>query len=112
LGSHAVSSVEYNGAVADEHSDLLLGIKRCHDAGVSHRDVKPENICFNGDGILTLIDFGLVEELNPAGSRCTRGTPSMMAPELVAFNQCRDKGRSDHALPSMDARKLDTFAAG
>jgi cyclin-dependent kinase len=38
---------------------LLLGIDHCHSNKVLHRDLKPQNLLVNRDGVLKLADFGL-----------------------------------------------------
>lgn len=58
-----------------------------HAAGVTHRDVKPENILVSGDDFAYLVDFGIAsatsdEKLTQLGS--TVGTLYYMAPERFA----------------------------
>jgi serine/threonine protein kinase len=57
---------------------LLAALAFLHEAGVVHRDVKPEN-CLFVDGELKLGDFGLLAEADPQVSRV--GTPKYMPPD-------------------------------
>lgn len=51
---------------ADERLDVLIqagrGLAAAHDAGLVHRDFKPENILIDAAGRARVIDFGLVKE--------------------------------------------------
>jgi serine/threonine protein kinase len=61
-----------------------------HDAGVIHRDLKPDNIFLvkeaGGDTFVKLLDFGIAKVINHSEKNITRtgtiiGTPGYMSPE-------------------------------
>ncbi|MBN2170627.1 MAG: protein kinase [Candidatus Krumholzibacteriota bacterium] len=66
--------------------DLLAALAAVHAAGVIHNDLKPDNILFDEDGRLRLIDFGIATTLEPDRRElrpgAPPGTPGYMAPEL------------------------------
>jgi eukaryotic-like serine/threonine-protein kinase len=63
---------------------LLAGLEAIHNAGIIHRDIKPQNILVTPEGIVKLADFGVARSANEptAGdSYMAIGTAAYMAPE-------------------------------
>jgi serine/threonine protein kinase len=61
---------------------IACGLKDIHEAGVIHRDIKPNNIRLDKEGVIKIIDFGLARSRDDAKTRSIIGTPIFMAPEL------------------------------
>ncbi len=65
---------------------ICLGLAAAHDAGVLHRDLKPQNIMVGEDDHVYVMDFGIAKAIDQTGMTQTgamMGTPSYMSPEQV-----------------------------
>ncbi|WP_106410146.1 protein kinase domain-containing protein [Pseudofrankia saprophytica] len=60
-------------------------LANAHAAGVLHRDIKPDNIMFDGGGLLKVTDFGIAKIFDGAETTASAilGTPRYMAPEQI-----------------------------
>lgn len=73
--------------VVEFGAQLARGLAHAHDRGVLHRDLKPKNVVFDGEGRPCLVDFGLARVLGTSSfasltlSGDVLGTPAYMAPE-------------------------------
>jgi serine/threonine protein kinase len=62
------------------------GLAILHEHGMIHRNIKPENIMIRKDGVVQVMDFGLIRRggLSPeAREGSTAGTAAYMSPELI-----------------------------
>lgn len=61
-----------------------------HDRQIVYRDLRPENLLFDANGYLKLIDFGFAKEVQTkTWTLC--GTPEYLAPEII-LNKGHDVG--------------------
>ena len=80
---------------------LCRALEVAHEAGVVHRDIKPQNLMIDPGGFLKVMDFGiarLAEGHRPAEAGLTRqgmmiGTPEYMSPEQLMAGEV--DGRAD-----------------
>jgi serine/threonine-protein kinase len=82
---------------------VLRALAAAHDAGILHRDVKPENVLLADDGRVKVADFGLARAINSETQHTATGgvligTVSYLSPELVV------NGKAD--------ARSDVYAAG
>jgi len=65
---------------------LVDGLKSCHENGIAHRDLKPDNLLLDSQFTLKIADFGLAhmssgEKRHVMNTEC--GTRGYMAPEIL-----------------------------
>jgi serine/threonine protein kinase len=61
LRKHMASTPMTVGDVLDVAAQVASALQAAHEAGIIHRDVKPENIMLRRDGIAKVLDFGLAK---------------------------------------------------
>lgn len=67
---------------------LVMALEYCHRSEITHRDIKLENILLDDQNNVKLIDFGFSSNMPPGSkSKTFCGTPSYMAPEIVAHKE-------------------------
>ena len=68
-------------AILDLFRQMCQGVHACHEAGIAHLDLKPENFLLH-EGRLKVSDFGIARVLGaPSDARDGIGTGPYMAPE-------------------------------
>lgn len=97
LRSHTVWRRRARSAISEEWTVLVLrklarALAVVHAAGLSHRDVKPENVMLSPGGRVVLTDFGLARWESESPDDGASGSPSYMAPEVIATSVRRGEG--------------------
>lgn len=81
----------------DVMEDVVSALSSAHEAGLVHRDVKPENVLISDRGQIKVADFGLARAVTNQTATATQGlligTVSYLPPELVTTG--RADARSD-----------------
>ncbi|XP_054804694.1 CBL-interacting serine/threonine-protein kinase 4-like [Prosopis cineraria] len=87
LCSEIISKGHLTERLARRHfQQLVSALCFCHQNGVAHRDIKPQNLLLDKDGNLKVSDFGLSslsENLRDHLLSTACGTPVYTAPEIL-----------------------------
>lgn len=105
-GGDALKYIQKSGAISETlarrwTSQIADAVRYMHDQGISHRDLKLENLLLDKEKNIKLADFGFVKELCSADdlSQTYCGSKSYAAPEILM-------GRP------YDPKKADVWAVG
>lgn len=78
-----IASYKPDGAYIKALWQIACGLSDVHAAGIIHRDIKPNNIRIDNEGVVKILDFGLSRSTGiDDKTRSIIGTPVFMAPEL------------------------------
>ncbi len=97
--------IDQEGGLAEEEvlgwaRQLMEALDHCHEHGVIHRDVKPQNVVITWQGQAILVDFGLAKLVDPNDPRTRTvmrglGTPEYAPPEQYDAKQGSTDARTD-----------------
>ena len=76
LRSWAEAEKRSSRQIVDVLVGVADGLATAHEAGIIHRDVKPENILIAKNGYAKLADFGLAKLFQPGADPPRRASPS------------------------------------
>ena len=76
--------------VIDIMNQLTDGLSHAHDAYIVHRDIKPQNIMIQDDGLIKITDFGIAMALN--STQLTQTNSVMGSVHYLPPEQANGKG--------------------
>ena len=93
--------------------DIAHGLAAAHDAGITHRDLKPDNIFITKDGRVKILDFGLAK-LQPSKTESADGPTASYQPQTSPGDILGTVGyMSPEQVRGQNAdARSDIFAAG
>ena len=92
MGGELFAHVYHTGVFTEEacryfFKQILAGLYYMHKSGISHRDMKPENVMLDHEYNVKIVDFGFAAPLEGRDgsgfNRTFKGTLAYMAPEII-----------------------------
>mmetsp|Transcript_8096 Transcript_8096/g.36824 ORF Transcript_8096/g.36824 Transcript_8096/m.36824 type:complete len:584 (+) Transcript_8096:297-2048(+) len=120
----------FDAVVASGHYDermakrvfrrILLGVQYLHEVGVTHCDLKLENLLLASKTDLDSVkicDLGLAKKVSARSSSLPSGTPEYISPEVLEANLIADAAeevgfRGKGAVPQAHGPSVDNWACG
>jgi len=88
----------------DIFSQLCTGLQYAHSQNIVHRDIKPDNLILDQDGVLKIVDFGIARADSPESASLTMTNVIMGSPIYMSPEQKSDFKNVD--------QRADIYAAG
>ncbi|RDX69307.1 CBL-interacting serine/threonine-protein kinase 23, partial [Mucuna pruriens] len=103
-GGELFDRIASNGILSEPEArryfqQLVTAVNYCHRRGIPHRNLKPEKLLVDANGVLKVSDFGLSalpQQVQQDGQhRAVRGSPQYMAPEVISDNGYYEGAQAD-----------------
>ncbi|MGU7233154.1 serine/threonine-protein kinase [Salmonella enterica subsp. enterica serovar Glostrup] len=80
--NEVVGEIQHSTEIIKLLWQISAGIAEIHEHDIIHRDIKPNNMKIDQEGVLKIFDFGLSRHIDNAKTIGFKGTPIYAAPEL------------------------------
>src|SRR5271163_1165957 len=93
-------------------AQVAEGLAKAHEAGIAHRDLKPDNLMITIDGFVKILDFGLAKLVSPSGEQPGEQTMSGWQTQLGGITGTVQYMSPEQASGSRLDFRSDQFSFG